>query len=283
MEGISLTDKLERVRQRYDKVKILPMPESVTSFVMFLGWARSGHSFIGQALHAHPNALIGNEGMLYDYFDHYPNRDAVYSYVRDLAVRFGRRGYQKTPKFGNPQNLKIEGGHQDEIDSPIVIGNSKASKTSILAGEHPDSMDKFMETLALPAKVVMVQRHPLDMIASNMKRKNEPDPTKLWPDLEAVMLEPQRAVDYFDSRGVHVHSIIYEDFLDDVAGSMENLFEFVGLPPAPDVAQAVEKSAYRKPERPSENYPKMSLVAPTVERLIEESPLFEAYRSDRFS
>ena len=47
------------------KTRLEPLPQSevdgVETFVSFIGFGRSGHSFIGAVLDAHPNIVIGHE------------------------------------------------------------------------------------------------------------------------------------------------------------------------------------------------------------------------------
>ena len=146
------------------------LPKSVKTFVMFVGFGRSGHSFIAQALHSHPDALIGNEGRIYEYYNENPSLDAVYSYCRKLAVSFEKRNFTKHPKMGNSQNLRIKGGWQTIPDNPIIFGNSRAGATTQLILRKSDLIDNLVDNLGLPIKVIAISRHPLDMLGSRIKR-----------------------------------------------------------------------------------------------------------------
>ena len=54
--------KLRRI-SRHTQNEVFP--QSVQHFLLFLGFPRSGNSFLGQLINAHPNALVANEGKIY--------------------------------------------------------------------------------------------------------------------------------------------------------------------------------------------------------------------------
>ena len=100
------------------------------TFVLVLGHAQSGHSFVASILDSHPNVMIGNEVKA----------------TEPLETIVSRRQWQSRFTVPNQPNKRV-----------LRIIGSKSQ-----TGEYPAT--------DLPVKFILVVRNPFDNIASNTQR-----------------------------------------------------------------------------------------------------------------
>ena len=70
-------------------------PDTIRSFVMIVGWARSGNSVLGQIINAHHQALIANEGRLFEYCTLDRSYYGIYHYLKRLDDGTNKRNQYK--------------------------------------------------------------------------------------------------------------------------------------------------------------------------------------------
>ena len=146
-------------------------------FVLFVGFARSGHSIIGSLLDAHPDVIIAHEyNILKDVRK--GSRDtkgAVLSLVNKLcknshdsaasggrSKKNGQKGY----------TLDMTGGWQGRIRRLKVVGDKAGGKT---VREHtrdtsrcPELVKMMNATLGVTVKAIRVLRNPYDIISTRV-------------------------------------------------------------------------------------------------------------------
>lgn len=260
-----------------------PIPASVTTFVNFIGWGRSGHSFIGQALNAHRNCLLANEGLMFPAFKAAPSRDHVFAYLSTLDGQFGRRKYRKKPqrdadgnRKGGVQRLRVKGGYQGVHEDLRAIGNSKAAGCVDVIVNEPQLFDKFVDTMRLDMKFVLVTRHPREIIASSVKRTGRPMERAVARTI-ANTVEVETAIQRLSAR-FQILEIAHEDFVDDPEAGARTLFEFAGLPADPALANAIAEATYKKAETPSASMPAIREFDDVIARAIKRYDFFRRYR-----
>ncbi|MEM8632238.1 MAG: sulfotransferase [Pseudomonadota bacterium] len=277
---MSTKDYAKRVERRISRIaeRTETLPLSVRSLVLFVGWQRSGNSFVGQALNAHRDALIANEGQVFGLFAERPDRDWVYRHLCDLDEKRAASGYDKKARGTGPEQiLTIEGAWQGKTPDPIAIGFSKAGATARTFAEDPELFGSFLAEMRLDPKFLFQTRHPREMVASMMRRRLIPVEQavdELWESTEQVS-----AAHSYLAQSYNTLLYRYEDFVDDVDVTLNSLFSFLGLRSDPALNAAVKKACFSKPERPSEGTPEIRAFDDRIEELIANFAVFEGYRS----
>lgn len=263
------------------KKKIKPMPKSIKTLVLFIGFARSGHSFLAQCLNAHKDCLIANEGRT----DLLPgigfDRDLYFTYLSQLDQNFKKRGYKKRYKnkknaSGNDQLFKIDGGHQGITSAPTVLGNAKAARTFSWIYEDYESFKGFLNTIDVPVKFIFHLRHPASRVSSVMKRRGQ----NLETAVEQVEFKfgqmaaslPIVSADY------EVFQTHHEEFLADPETVMRDVFTFLGLDQDEQLVASIAKATMP----PSAGNPLDSIVEEDqrkrIEAVIAKHDYLEYYR-----
>lgn len=143
--------------------------QEVESFVLFIGFPRSGHSLIGFLINQHPEILISHELDVLYYFEKYNySKNMLYNliYHRDKWFRTKKKGkwtgydYNiSTQSTLNPNSIK-------------VLGDKKGGVTSTRLIENIGLLNELKSKLDLPLKLIFIARNPFDNIATRILRES---------------------------------------------------------------------------------------------------------------
>ena len=163
------------------QAKFIPLKSSEINglrlFVLFVGFARSGHSIIGSLLDAHPDVIIAHEyNILKDVRKGSGNtKGAVLSLVNKLYKNShdsAASGWRSEKKGEKGYTLDMTGGWQGRIRRLKVVGDKAAGK---IVKEHmhdtsrcPDIMKMMNATLGVTVKAIRVLRNPYDIISTRV-------------------------------------------------------------------------------------------------------------------
>lgn len=166
-------------RSNLGKQKLEPnsLYDSVETFVLFVGYARSGHSLIAAILDSHPEIVIANEFHLLAHFNSFYQDPNEESYSRRLRIFSALHSLSHNQSiYGNrsPNNTRgysyhISGSWQGKYRNQIkVIGDKKGSGTAaILAyAEGRQHLQELQKTVVAPVKLIHVIRNPFDNIVT---------------------------------------------------------------------------------------------------------------------
>lgn len=257
------------------------MPKSVRHFLIFLGFGRSGHSFLGQCINAHRDCMIANEGRLELVAKQHMDRDILFSYLLDLDFAFGKRGYRKLYMpghrvSGNAQNLRIEGAYQGETTEPLVLGNSKAARTVKLCNDEPAFFDQMLAEINLPVKVILQTRHPAAMITSRAKRLGRPI-RKIAKTMSVRCRAVEKAHRTLAAK-YDVFQTSHEDLLADPASVMRDVITYLEL----EQDQAHIDAVCAATHKPSVRDPMDSIedisARKAIDGIIDRHEFFAEYR-----
>lgn len=155
---------------------------NVKIYLMFIGFARSGHSLIGSVIDAAPNAIIANEYHAWQVFrdrrtNHgkfYPSRTQL---LQDLVINSDRCN-----RAGRCQwyNYSITGLWQGRIASGSsldIIGDKKGSSSLEILKKFGGKngrfgLKTFMKFIGIKFAFISVFRNPLNIIATQALREN---------------------------------------------------------------------------------------------------------------
>jgi hypothetical protein len=148
------------------------------TFVMFVGFGKTGHSILGSLLDAHPDIIIAHEyGFLRDFTKAFVSRPnwalLLFNKLYTNSRRTVLRGWRSQSKNVKGYTLGIDGNSwQGRFRQLKVIGDKSGAQT-----ENTNYLDKtrckyFVEglnrTLGVPVKSIRVLRNPYDTIATKV-------------------------------------------------------------------------------------------------------------------
>jgi hypothetical protein len=258
----------------------------IQSFIMFIGFGRSGHSIIGQIINAHPNALVADEGKIFDEIDSM-NIEQVTKYLIKRDRAFALRWYNKDSTIfkSHPlfrifsekkykRNFFFRGLSQGYACQPKVLGNSKAAYTSRVIANNPEVINTFESSLGVPVKFVNVIRNPFDMIASGLQRRNISFES-LWPKFEAMTNTVSNVIKILNNH--EVLQLRQENFLNDPDREIARLLKFAALSYDSMFITTIKNHLYTAPDKSRYRSLEVKRNRKKIEALISRNDFFEGY------
>jgi len=137
-----------RDRGRYDAMR---------HFVLFVGYARSGHTVLASILDAHPDAVVANELDAIGFLDAGFGRHQLLHMIAVNARETAAAGNEWTG-----YTYAVPGGWQGRVRTPLVMGDKKAGVTTRRLAEKPALLERLRTEMGVPLRIVHVVRNPYD-------------------------------------------------------------------------------------------------------------------------
>jgi hypothetical protein len=242
--------------------------------LLFVGFPRSGHSFIGQILNAHKDVLIGNEGRIFDDLGRRFTLLKIYDYLAELDNKFAIQNYCKK----NGQDFLFKGLSQGNVQRLICLGNTKAAYTRNILLEKPAILKRLQEIVPnkCEVKFIMVLRDPRDMVGSKIKRRNMSFETAFQQISEACQkvdsLLPNLRAEF------DLFEIVYENFILNLHDGINDLFDFLNLQIDSKFLNIIQEKTYTKPQKTREYYEDYSIAPDLFKDLCEKYSFLKHYR-----
>lgn len=239
------------------------------SFVMFIGYPRSGHSLVGALLNAHPQAVIAHELFATRYFR------LGFCQPQLLALLLRRDEYFRARGWVNEDyGYEVPGGFQGNHGDIRVIGDKKGGGTSWHMIQYPRMLDTIRRRIDLPLRFIHNVRNPYDNIATAARRERRSIPESieryrtLASSCQRVMerLAPDELLQQW-----------HEDFVRDVEGHMRELCAFVGLSADPSYLAACAEVVFESPKLSRDSATWTREDVDRVEALCREFPFLARY------
>ena len=154
--------------------------EGVETFVLFVGFARSGHSIVGSLLDAHPDIIIAHEyNVLRDIKSVLRREDSSMTLFNNLysnSHRNALKGCRTSGKSEKGYDLSMsDQTWQGRVHRLRVIGDKAAG---MAAQQHitdptkcPYLVDRLNSTIGASVKTIRVLRNPYDIISTRVLYK----------------------------------------------------------------------------------------------------------------
>ena len=152
--------------RRYQKIF-----NDVKAYTLFIGHARSGHSFFGAMLDAHPNMVIADEVDSLSYLESGFTRDQIYSLILASSSELAQKHRDKDGRDGSTYSYHIPNQWQGRFEDLQVIGDTKAGKSTYRLDRNPVLLDRLRDSIGrADLKVIHITRNPFDNISTSMLR-----------------------------------------------------------------------------------------------------------------
>ena len=220
---------------------------SVETYCLFLGHARSGHSFLGALLDAHPQIVLADELDPFGYLDSGFSREQLLWLSIDVARDQAHRLRQKRGRGGGVYSYRVPDQWQGRYDDVRVIGSSNAGGTVRTLAADPSLIDRLRGTMGdVDVRFVHVARNPYDNIATMMLRSG-----RSFDSAAERYFENWHMIEELVERigpGA-VHSVRHEQLISDPASVLAAVIAFFGLQASSDYLAACAGVVYGTPAR----------------------------------
>ena len=194
--------------------------EHVTSYVMFVGYPRSGHSLVAAQMTAHKNMVISNELHALQYLEMGYGREQLLSMIRSKDQRFAARNFQS-----RHYTYAVPNQWQGSYEKLTVIGDKKGAGSSKALLRNPELLVQLKDTLQLPVRIIHVVRNPFDTISRIHLRSGTP----LEKCVRRFFDMDRAASAVVKQHSDDVLTIYHEDYVQRPAEQLKKICKFVGV------------------------------------------------------
>jgi len=219
--------------------------ESVASYVMFIGHARSGSTLVGSLLDAHPDAVLAHELDALRYVRWGVRREQLFQLILESDRRFTE---QRSSRTQQGYSFEVSGMWQGRFRQLVVVGDKHAGTSTRTLRSHPDLLDKVRQLVGVPLRLIHVVRNPWDNIATIAKRSDRElavATRSYFRRCETIQTIKARATD--DT--LSLRHVRHEAVMGEPKATLAELCRFVGLEPADDYLAACDAIVYETPHR----------------------------------
>lgn len=241
----------------------------VERLLVFVGYPRSGHSLVGALVGAHPDALLSHELNLLSLHARGLSRLSLLKLIVARDREFASHG-----RKWEGYDYSIA-GWSGEAQRPRVVGDKKGSGTTLVLERQPYALDRLEAAFQVPVCVLHVTRHPLDNIATIMRREQ--------CRVEAAFNKYRARVETITRARAHWPrdqwlDLSYEALLEDVAGTLNSVLDWLRLSLHDEYLRACAATLFPSPNR-SRSLVEWRNVDREVHRLIERHEFLLGYAS----
>lgn len=247
---------------------------------MFIGYQRSGHSFIGALLDAHPNIAMGMEVDALNLVRLGYSRDQVYY----CLIRNSQVFKKVLNNVWTGYSYAVPRQFQGTYTKLNVIGDKKGGKSTLRLEEDLSLFSELEDLVKCHVKVLHVIRNPFDNI-STMVLRNALDPDHPTPE------EFREKVDlYFRkvkinqalraSGNMEIMDVFHESFLSHPEKILKDILTFLSLPAPEDYIRSCSEAVYNEPHRTREEISWPEDLKIEVKDLIREIDFLSHYNFD---
>jgi hypothetical protein len=255
--------------------------EGIQSFILFVGYPRSGHTLVAALLDAHPEIVLGIEwGVLPHLRMGYRRNQILFSLERHSKLFTSRLNNTWTG-----YSYKIPDLWQGRYQSIKLIGDKMAGQTSMILKTDPELLDKLQREIACPVKIIHVIRNPYDTITTMARRSYEKSGGK--EDMDTAFLS-QFIDRYFDrvtevqklkeAGRFEIHDLYHEELIDHSDNVIERLLHFLGVNIPEHFVSKCSEAIYRQPHKSRFEFEWTEDLKSKVMENIGKYGFFQGYR-----
>jgi Sulfotransferase family len=244
----------------------------IRAFLLFVGHPRSGHSLVGSLLDAHPDMAVAHELDALEYVAAGYGRNQLFSLVLEhtqLNAKAGRKSWG--------YSYAVPGQWQGRYRRLEVVGDKRGRKTTARLRAHPELLDRLIDTVQVPVKVVQVVRNPYDNIATMFTRGDAPMEHQI-----ELYFSLSETVDTIAGRldETQFHRVHLEDLVADAKGELATLCDFLGVSAHSDYLEACASIVFPTPHSTRATAPWTPSLRDVVARRSAEYAWLARYRFD---
>ena len=245
--------------------------DRVTSFCLFVGYPRSGHSIVGALVNAHRDAVIAHELNAPELILNGCTREVLYSRILARAYWFNLRGNATNHTYRVPNQW------QGRFAALRVIGDKRGGAVTRAIAAEPDFLARVRSLVGVPLRLVHVVRNPFDNISA----------ISIWHGMSLA-----ESVDFYfrhaqttvmlDAlcRPGEVITLRHEAMIRDPRSVLSGLFAFLGMEQYPGYMEDCCGVVFRAPTHTRRTVDWPAALVRAVERRAREYPVLDGYGFD---
>jgi hypothetical protein len=194
----------------------------ITTYCIFIGYPRTGHSLIGSLLDAHPRMIIAHELDALIFLQHGFSRNQIFHLLLENSKKIAAAGRRHSG-----YSYEVPNQWQGRFEKLQVLGDKKGARTAMGFYREPGLLDVLRSKIDAELKFVHVMRNPYDVLATITRRSrrktldmNIENLFKLCSGITALKKQLPPA-QIFDLR--------LESFVDAPKPHLEQLCSFLGV------------------------------------------------------
>ena len=250
--------------------------EHLRCFLIFMGYPRSGSSTLATLLDAHEAIIISHELNVLELINKGFKQQQLFYLIKKNSRLFNRKGRMSTGYPGI-----IQGQFNGRAKKLEVIGDKKAGKTSLLAAQNPNLLERLKYEIKAPVKCIHIVRNPFDMITTQAYGGNLRQKTISTSDIENATAFCFKKIDtvfeLIQKDNLEIYTLRHEDLIKNPTMVLQNLFTWLGLNTDSRYLDACKKHLFVKPNKSREKY---NWSEPEIEKVlkkINEIPFLKDY------
>lgn len=222
--------------------------ESIKTYVMFIGYPRSGHTLIGALLDAHPNMIVAHELNALQYIKRGFSKNQVFSLLLSNS-----RSNAKAGRMCTGYSYSVPNQFQGRYTDLIVIGDKKGGGSAYLLKENPSLLNIIEQRVGIPVKYIHVYRNPFDNITTWARGGNLVKKPVTEKDLELIISKYFATTEMIyqlkkDSK-IEIIDIKHEDFIKHPKELLKYLVNKIGLETNEDYLESCGKIVFENPKK----------------------------------
>ena len=193
--------------------------DDVKTYVLFIGYPRSGHSLVGFLMDAHPNVIIASQTSALRYLRHGFSPRQTFFCILENSRKVARIGRE-----WRPYSYAVPNQWQGRFDKLRVIGDSTGLTR---VRRNPELLKAAQEKLkGVDLKLIHVIRNPYDNISTMNRIRRQPlaDTIAAYFSMCEIVEQIKRQV----GPGV-VYDFQHENLIRNPQGALQDLGAFLGL------------------------------------------------------
>ena len=270
--------------------------EGVETFVIFVGYPRSGHSFIGSVLDAHPNMIISHEYFLMKRCTEkirfgeniFQDKFSLFNSLYKNSAVSSKCGWRSDKGTKKGYNLGISGLWQGSFSQLKIIGDKSGARTCIVINQDNGCLQLMSRTLNTSITAVHVVRNPYDMIAtdisykltkmkgSSMLHRSINPSSRLQMNIARYIFNLSQAVVKV-TKEIKLLEIHIEDYIKSPNTSLAKICSGFGVPCPKNYMEECYKKTYTTVARSRDNIEWDPAVLEFISEEMKKYPFFQGY------
>jgi hypothetical protein len=245
--------------------------ESINKYCMFIGYSKSGKTFLSSLLDAHPHIVFANELPVLRYVDIGFNQRQIFHLILENSRVFTESG-----RSSRGYSYQVHNQWQGKFDQQIkVIGDNKGEDTTLRLRGRLWMLQRLHNTIGVNIKFIHFIRNPFDNISYMAMVKSKLN-LKQCIDYYFGLCETMLTIkDVIDSNDLF--EICYDSFVDNPRYYLENICQFLGLNAPEDYLDDCTSIVFEHPVKSRYDVKWSQDLIDLVHNKIKKIPFLEGY------
>lgn len=222
--------------------------ECIRTYIMFIGYPRSGHTLIGALLDAHPNMIVAHELNALQYIRLGFSKNQLFSLLLSNS-----RNNAKAGRMCTGYSYAVPGQFQGRYSDLTVIGDKKGGGSAFLLKENPSLLNILEQRVGITVKYIHVYRNPFDNITTWGRGGNLVKKPVTEKDLELIISKYFATAEMIyqlkkDSK-IEIIDIKHEDFIKHPKEWLKFLVNKIGLETNEDYLESCARIVFENPKK----------------------------------